>query len=468
MSVTVNFQKLNDKLTACNQQHLLRFWDQLSDASRNNLAAQIANVDFAHMRSLIGGSHQATDWGALAARAKSPPAIRLNADQNLYSREDALQIGEAALREGKVGVVVVAGGQGSRLGFPHPKGMYPLGPVSKRTLFQILADRLIGSARRYGVSLPFFVMTSPATHGETVAYFKEHDYCGLNPADVIIFCQGTMPAVDADSGRLLLADKGSLFLSPDGHGGTMAAMSKAGCFEELKRRGVEYLFYFQVDNPMVVIADPELIGYHIMADSEMTTQVVAKHDPLERVGNVVSIDGQLQIIEYSDLPEDAAQRRNPDGSLAIWAGSIAVHVFDVEFLNRMVAQADALPFHQATKKVPYINDDGDVVSPDEPNAVKFERFIFDLLPNAQHGLVVEVDEAEGFAPLKNAPGAAKDTEQTAQAAMINQHRRWLEEAGATVVDGVAVEISQAFALDVDELKTKIEPGLQIDSNKYFG
>ncbi len=466
--MTVGFQELYDQLVAVDQAHLLGFWDQLSATTQAHLASQIGNIDFVELQSLIAGTGEEVDWGALADRAESPAAIRLGGDDNPISREEALRVGEEALRSGKVGVVVVAGGQGSRLGFPHPKGMYPLGPVSKRTLFQIHADRLIGSAKRYGVSLPFFLMTSPATHDETVTYFKEHDYCGLNPNDVIIFCQGTMPAVDQQTGKLLLAGKGSLFLSPDGHGGTVAAMSKAGCFELMKQRGIEYLFYFQVDNPMVAIADPELIGYHILAKSEMTSQVVAKVDPQEKVGNVVAIDGQLQIIEYSDLPAASAERRNSDGSLAIWAGSIAVHVFDLAFLNRMVNQADSLPFHRALKVVPFIDETGNQVEPGAPNAVKFERFIFDLLPHAKNALVVEIDEAEGFAPLKNAAGAPKDTEQTAQAAMVNQHRRWLEEAGANVSASAIVEVSHAFALDAEGLKEQLEPNLSVESNTFFG
>jgi UDP-N-acetylglucosamine/UDP-N-acetylgalactosamine diphosphorylase len=459
---------MEGRLAEAGQSHLLQFWETLSAASQSKLMAQLADVDFDQLQKLVAGAGAEVDWAALADRAVSPAAIRLNSTDNPFTREEALPVGEAALREGKVGVVVVAGGQGSRLGFPHPKGMYPLGPVSQRTLFQIHADRLIGSARRFGVSIPFFLMTSPATHEETVAYFEANDHCGLDPQDLIIFCQGTMPAIDRESGQLLLAEKDSLFLSPDGHGGTVAAMSKSGCFDLMKERGVEYLFYYQVDNPLVAIADPELIGYHILAKSEMTSQVVAKIDPQEKVGNVVSVDGQLQIIEYSDLPAASAERRNDDGSLAIWAGSIAVHVFDVEFLNRMVAQADSLPFHRASKVVPYVDADGNRVTPESPNAIKFERFIFDLLPSAKNALVVEIDEAEGFAPLKNAAGAPKDTEATAQAAMVNQHRSWLEEAGVAVADGVQVEISQAFALDAAELATKVEKGSKIEADQYFG
>lgn len=467
MMTSTGYDKLLEALAIVNQEHLLGFWDQLSTDQLESLLLQIDSVDFQLLEELVSGSHAEPDWAALAAQAESPPAIRWQASDNPFTREQAVEVGERALRDGEVGVVLVAGGQGSRLGFPHPKGMYPLGPVSGRTLFQIHVDRILAFAKQYQVSIPLFLMTSPATHEETLAYFDENNYCGLPPDDLIVFCQGTMPAVDQRTGRLILEEPDKLFLSPDGHGGTLAALAKAGCFADMKRRGIEYLFYFQVDNPMVVIADPECLGYHILARSEMTTQVVAKTDPHEKVGNVVSIEGQLQVIEYSDLPADAADRRNDDGSLAIWAGSIAVHIFDVAFLERMVDQADSLPFHRAHKCVPYIDEQGQRVTPDEPNAIKFERFIFDLLPSAKNGLVVEVDEAEGFAPLKNAAGATKDTEETVQAAMINQHRRWLAEVGAQVDEGVAIEIRPTFALDVDELKEKLAPGQSFRENTYL-
>ncbi|MEM8679438.1 MAG: UTP--glucose-1-phosphate uridylyltransferase, partial [Planctomycetota bacterium] len=202
------------------------------------------------------------------------------------------------------------------------------------------------------------------------------------------------------------------------------------------------------------------IGYHILAKSEMTTQVICKQDPQEKVGNVVSIDGKLHVIEYSDLPPEQAKRQDQDGNLVLWAGSIAVHVFDTAFLLRMVDDADSLPFHHARKKVPHIDARGVEVEPDAPNAIKFERFIFDLLPHAQRAIVVEVDEARAFAPLKNASGAPKDTPESVHAAILAEHRRWLEAAGVRVPEGVRVEISPAFALNEAELierRDQIEP-----------
>jgi len=400
-------------------------------------------------------------------RATRPRAFRLG-ETGPFDAEQARQRGQQALRDGTIGVVVVAGGQGSRLGFPHPKGMFPIGPVSGRSLFQVHIEKIRAAGRRYGVQIPLYVMTSPATHEETVAFLNEHDRFGLAAEDLIVFCQGTMPALDAETGRLLLAEKGSLFLSPDGHGGTLAALAKNGCLEHARDRGITQLFYFQVDNPLVRICEPELVGYHLHAESEMSSQVVKKIRGDERVGNIVQIDGRSRVIEYTELPDDAALRRADDGSLYFWAGSIAIHVFDVAFLDRMVNQADALPFHRADKKVPHVGPDGQHVDPDTPNAVKYERFIFDLMPHAKNAVVVEADQAEVFAPVKNKPGdPGGETPETARAAMVGLHARWLVEAGATVEPGTPVEINPLFAMDAGELTTKIEPGLVIQEPTYF-
>jgi len=459
--------KLLERLAPHSQQHLLAFWDELDQASRRRLAEQIERIDFESIARLFAHREEMADYRSMAEQAGPPPGIRLGADDNRFSAEEARQRGEQALRNGDVGVILVAGGQGTRLGFEHPKGMYPTAPVSDNTLFQIHVEKILARARRYGVSIPLYVMTSPATHDETIAFFDEHDRFGLPEEDFRVFCQGTMPAVDADSGRVLLAEKDSLALSPDGHGGMLAALADSGALDDVERRGIQQLFYFQVDNPMVDVGSPEMIGYHLLFDSEMATQVIGKKDPLEQVGNVVEIDGRLQVIEYSDLPDDVAGRRNPDGSLAIWAGSIAVHVFEAPFLRRMVDQADALPFHIARKKVAHVDESGERVEPSEPNAIKFERFIFDLMPSAENAVVVEVDPAEGFAPLKNAPGAKDDTPAAVRAAMAAQHRRWLREAGAEVEDEVPVEISPLWALDAAEVAEKLPAGTRVTEPRWF-
>jgi UDP-N-acetylglucosamine/UDP-N-acetylgalactosamine diphosphorylase len=371
------------------------------------------------------------------------------------------------LAQGRIGVVLVAGGQGTRLGFDDPKGLYPIGPVSQASLFQILLEKVLATSRRYGVAVPLYVMTSPATHEATIAYLDSHHRFGILQGDLTVFCQGTMPAIDAQTAKILLEAPDSLALSPDGHGGMPAALRASGALADVRRRGLEHLFYMQVDNPLVAVCQPEFIGYHRLAESELSTQVVAKATPRDRVGNVVSVDGQVRIIEYSDLPDDVAQQRLSDGSLKLWAGNTAIHVFAVDLLDRASLSGNDLPYHVARKKVPHIDNRGQCVDPSEPNAIKFERFIFDLLPTAQNPLVVEVDEATHFAPVKNAPGAERDSPEKVQAQMIALHRRWLEQAGARVASSVAVEISPLFALDAEEVRRKTAPSTSVESASYL-
>jgi UDP-N-acetylglucosamine/UDP-N-acetylgalactosamine diphosphorylase len=344
--------------------------------------------------------------------------------------------------------------------------MYSLGPVSWRTLFQMHVDQLRAVSRRYGVPIPLYVMTSPATHEETVAYFTQNDRLGLEPEELHFFCQGTMPAVD-DQGRLLLADRGQIFLSPDGHGGMLAAIADSGCLGDAAQRGIDLLFYWQVDNPLARICDRELIGYHLLSESEMSTQVVAKRDPLDKVGNVVSVDGRLRVVEYSDLPPAAGRQRQEDGSLRFWAGSIAIHVFSVSFLERSARADESLPFHRACKKVAFVSEEGLPISPDQPNATKFERFIFDLMPLAKNAIVVEADEQEVFAPLKNARGADRDTPELTRQAIVDRARRWLAAVGVEVVPGTKVEIHPDYALDPQDLVGKLSAGVSIDRDTFF-
>jgi UDP-N-acetylglucosamine/UDP-N-acetylgalactosamine diphosphorylase len=461
-------KSLIERLAGYHQQHLVRFWDQLDAKQRERLAGEIESIDFALVDRLYRGAQAATDWHSLAARAQPPAAFRLADASPDPTRDRARRAGEEALKSGQVGVIIVAGGEGSRLGFPHPKGMFPIGPVSNHSLFRILLEKVQAVARRYAARLPVYLMTSPSTDAETIAYLDEHDWFGQPRDDRFVFCQGTMPAIDAATGRVLLAAPDAVALSPDGHGGMLAALARSGGLDDLARRGVQRLFYCQVDNPLVALCDPEFLGDHILTGSQISTQVVAKQDAAERVGVVVSIDDRTQIIEYSDLPaEVAARRHQAGGSLELWAGSIAVHAIDVDFLREVAADPDRLPFHVARKAVAHIDEAGRLVEPKQPNAIKFERFIFDLLPAARRSIVFEVDRAAAFAPLKNADGQPADTPSTVRQQMIAQHTNWLRSAGAVVDEGVAVEISPLFALDQADVAKKIPSGLRVSQPRFF-
>ncbi len=458
--------ELVEQLKSTGQAHLVTVLEELGPPARGALLNQLRQIDLEQLQRLQADPLSGTDPRELASEATPPPAFRLDGRGARFTAEEAIARGEAALRGAKIGTILVAGGQGTRLGFPHPKGMYDLKLPSGRTLFQIFVDRILAVGKRYGVGIPLYLMTSPATHDETGAYFEQRDNLGLGD-DLTIFCQGTMPAVDAVTGQLLLASPQSLALSPDGHGGTLAALAKHGCLDNAQSRGIEQLFYFQVDNPLSQICDPEFIGYHLLSESELTTQVVAKQRPEEKVGVAVQIGDEVRILEYSNLTEEATRRTDETGGLALWAGNTAVHVFNLQFLQRMVEQAGTLPYHRARKKVPYIDESGTLVETDEPNAIKFERFIFDLLPHAKNAVVVEVDPACGFAPVKNEPGAATDSPETSRAAILALHRRWLEAAGADVAGDAEIELGPTFALNQEDVTRRIESGQGFAETAYL-
>jgi UDP-N-acetylglucosamine/UDP-N-acetylgalactosamine diphosphorylase len=378
------------------------------------------------------------------------------------------------LAAGEVGVILVAGGSGTRLGYEGPKGTFPIGPVSSASLFQIHVEKIVALGRRYGRPIPLYVMTSPENHAATVTFFDAHDRFGLER--VRFFVQGQMPAVDRATGKVLLASKDHVALSPDGHGGTLAALAAPGpgslpsCLEEMRTQEVRTLFYFQVDNPLVRIAEPSFIGLHREADAELSFKVVERLTPEEKLGVVVMVDGRPQVIEYSDLPPALAARRVPEGTLELWAGSIAVHILERSFIERLAGD-HRLPFHRADKKVAYVDERGQIVRPVAPNAVKFEQFIFDALPLAERFTMVETDRAGEFEPLKNAVGP--DSPATVHQRMSDQFGNWLEQAGAVVPrrpDGsvpFGIEISPLFALDATELKSKIEPGTVVERPLYL-
>jgi len=449
------------------QSHLLKFWDKFEADERTDLANQIQAIDFRELADLFAGVEKTVDWVELSQRAQPPTAIRLQEPTPLFSRQYAIECGEQAIRDGKIGMILVAGGQGTRLGFDQPKGMFRIGPVSNRSLFAMHADSLRGAMRRYSASIPLYVMTSPATDLPTREYFESHHRLGLGEDELIVFCQGTMPALDAATGKILMESASRIALSPDGHGGIVSALDRQGILKSASQRGIEHFFYAQVDNPLVRACDPELIGYHLLSKSQMTTQVVKKRFGKEKVGNVVSVGGRTHIIEYSDLPDEAASRTNSQGELSLWAGNIAVHVLDLKFLAASAQNAGGLPFHRAVKQVPFLKEDGTMEKPASPNAIKFERFVFDLLPLAERTMVVEGDAADVFAPVKNAEGAPTDTPSATRAALVAQHKRWLESAGVTVSPSVKVEINPNWALDADEVRMKIQKPSSILVDTYF-
>lgn len=437
------------------QDHVLAGWDDLTLADRVAFVTQLAGIDLAELDTLYRRKNE--PHTALPPRDRIAP---LPVEDGDAVPPSAVAVGEATLRAGEVAVLLVAGGQGSRLGTNVPKGTFAVGPVSNASLFQVHAEKVLALSRRYGRPVPFLVMTSPATHTDTEAYFFKHRHFGLPREQVTFFRQGTMPALDLATGKLLLDRPGSLALSPNGHGGTLTALADSGLLAGLKARGVKHVFYFQVDNPLVNVCDPGFVGRHIETNAEASAKVVFKEQPGEKVGILALVDGRCGIIEYSDLPSEMAAEREESGTLRFRVGSPAIHVFSVPFLERVTSGAGRLGYHVARKKVPYFDPAiGERVTPAIENALKFELFVFDALPLADRWFAVSAKREDEFAPLKNATGA--DSPETVKAALIDRARRWLTAAGVAVPDGVPVEIGPLFALDAAELRTKLPSGFRV-------
>ncbi len=464
---------LSERLRERGQLHLLQWWDHLSPPEQQAFAAELEAIDwrlFDQIAALDAGRATAGHDDSPVARARRarPPGqlVRLpRSDDDRLRYAGARQLGLQALADGRVGVILVAGGQGTRLNFPYPKGMYPIGPISGKSLFQILVEQALARSRQAGAAIAYYVMTSDATHAETVAFFHENDHFGFNPDDVRFFVQGNLPAVDQKTGLLLLSDKGRLSSSPDGHGGVVAALARSGCLDDMCRRGVEYLYYHQVDNPLARVCDPVFLGLHLQAGAEVSTKVVAKTAAEEKVGLVVEIDGRPQIIEYSDLPADIARQRDDHGELRLWAGNTAIHLFNRSFIDRVVQSQVELPLHRALKKVPCLDDSGRPADPAVENAFKFERFVFDLLPLARSTLVVETDRQGEFHPLKNQDG--EFSPEGVRQAMSRAYYAWFCDAGVARPPDGPVEISPLVALDAAELAAKIDPLCVYDGPLYL-
>ena len=447
---------LIEKFRRAGQGQIFAFLDKLAPAERQRLLDEAAEIDLAEIarltRTLLGpGAATGVNLSGLAP-APYEPLPAHGGDAGAWVKAKAA--GEAALRAGRVAAFTVAGGQGTRLGYDGPKGTFPVTPLRRKPLFQVLAEKILAAGLRHGRPLHWFIMTSHQNHAATEAFFAEHNYFGLDRARVHFFRQGRMPAVDF-SGRIMLETKGSLALSPDGHGGSLRALERSGALDLMQREHIDTLSYFQVDNPLVRCTDPAFIGWHLLRGSQMSSKTVPKAYPEEKLGHFCIQAGRLVVVEYSDLPLAMQRATAADGRLHYHAGSIALHVLDREFIRRIARGGEGvtLPFHRADKKIPTVDAAGRPVKPENTNGVKFELFVFDALPFAQNPLVIETSRADDFSPVKNAEGV--DSPQSCRDAQLRQFARWLRAHGAAVetdasgLPRAGIEISPLFGYDED-------------------
>ena len=460
------YKKTVELLRLGAQEHLLAFYDQLTGRQKQQLLDGINGLDFSAVSHWIENYVRTNgDVGIPDHFEPAPfyPAVPSEPEQQ-EKYAQARQRGTDLISAGGVAAFVVAGGQATRLGFDGPKGDFPISPVRDKTLFGIFAETILAARKKYDTRIPWYIMTSPLNHAATVDIFESNDYFGLGKSDVSLFQQGTNPNFAAD-GKILLVDECTIASSPDGHGGSLKALYKSDALADMQKRGIEQISYCQIDNPLINIFDPLFIGLHALDGAEMSSKALVKAHPTERVGNFCLIDGKVAVIEYSDLPDEQARRRNPDGSLVFELGSIAIHIISTAFVEKLNAGGFALPIHRAVKKVPHIDAQGNPVFPTEPNGVKLETFVFDALPLAEKSVILQTIRSEEFAPVKNATG--DDSPEVACRMMIARAADWLEAAGVKVPrrpDGTpdcTLEIAPGFALHKQDVAEKADQIPQI-------
>ena len=387
----MNYNEAMEKLKKYGQEHVLKYYAELPDEQRNTLIEQIDRTDF----TVIGQAAETGKRGTIAPiKAMTIPEIDMG-------RERFERIGMEAVKAGKLGAVLLAGGMGTRLGSDAPKGMYDIGISKPVYIFQRLIENLMKVVEKAGNYIQLFVMTSEKNHDATVGFFKEHDYFGYDKDYIAFFKQDMAPAADFD-GKVYMEAKDSIATSPNGNGGWFLSMKKSGLLELVEKRGIEWLNVFAVDNVLQSIADPVFAGAVLEGGYSVGSKVIRKVNPHEKVGVMCTEDGRPSIVEYIELTEDMLTQRDENGEYAYNFGVILNYLFKVDKLVNLLERK--LPYHKSAKKIPYINEAGELVKPEEPNGYKYEQFILDMIQMLDSCLPFEVVRGKEFAPIKNKTG----------------------------------------------------------------
>ena len=429
------------------QEHVFQYWDKLLDFEKLELLNDLSSIDF----SLLGKLYPRTENQSAIDFSPAPYIALPKSDEDSKKFITAENMGSEYIREKKVAAFLVAGGQGSRLGFDGPKGKFPIGPVSGKSLFHFHAEKIRASEIKYKTSIPFLVMTSRDNHTETENFFKNNDYFSLAPDNVHLFPQNMIPSLDLQ-GKLILSEPNRIFMNPDGHGGSLTALRTSGALKKMEELGIETLSYFQVDNPLVKIIDPVFIGFHIMNQADISSKTLKKSYPEEKTGIFVHFsDEKLGIIEYSDMPDEKIYAKNNQSELLYSAANPAIHLFSIPFISKITGTDDiTLPYHTARKKIKAVINS----SHQDIEGYKFEKFVFDALPLARKNVILEVLREDEFAPVKNASG--QDSAESAQKIMNDINRKWLESRKIVIPPEVRdLEISPLFALSPDDIPVDI-------------
>jgi UDP-N-acetylglucosamine/UDP-N-acetylgalactosamine diphosphorylase len=441
------YDEVIERVYRFNQEHVFKYWDKLLDSEKIELLKDLSAVNFQLLKQIY--SHCSDE-----EKVEFSPAPFIPIPVNEYDKkvfDDATEAGKAHIKDGKVAAFLVAGGQGSRLGYDGPKGKFPIGPVSGKTLFHFHAEKIKASEKKYGTTIPFLIMTSRDNHTDTEIFFKKQNFFGLDPANVHLFPQTMIPSLDLE-GKLILSETNRIFMNPDGHGGSLTALRTSGALKKLQELKIETLSYFQVDNPLVKIIDPVFIGFHVMNQADISSKALKKLYPEEKTGIFVQFsNGTLGIVEYSDMPEDKIKAKDTDGEILYSAANPAIHLFSTSFVSELTnSDSISLPFHVARKKITAMVDG----KHSDVEGFKFEKFVFDALPLSAKNVILEVLREEEFAPVKNASG--QDSADSAKALMTALNKKWLAARGIQIPAGVKeVEISPLTALSPEDLPAEI-------------
>lgn len=454
-------QQIMESLIKHGQEHLLKYWDELNEEERKHLLNDIKELDLEELQLFFerATSSLRENGEKLDDRLQPIPDSKFlsttNTSQDVIDAYE--KIGLENISANNVGVLLMAGGQGTRLGFAQPKGMYNVGLPSGKTLFQIQAERILSLERlayeytRLQGKIMWYIMTSEHTMEPTKLYFEQNNYFGMDSDNVYFFEQGSLPCFGFD-GKILMDTKYGIAKAPDGNGGIYRALRDQGVLDDMKKKGVKYLHAHSVDNILIKVADPIFIGYCIQQNAECAAKVVEKSQPNEAVGVICIVDGKYQVVEYSEISTKTSEMRNADGRLTFNAGNICNHFFSTLFLKKIATKFEReLKLHVAKKKIPFIDNSGARTTPANPNGIKIEKFVFDVFEFAEKFVVMEVLRSEEFSPLKNAEHTGKECASTARNDIFKLHKKYIENAGG-IVHGDICEISPLLSYNGECLK----------------
>lgn len=370
--------------------------------------------------------------------------------------------GRSAIASGQVACLILAGGQGTRLGFSGPKGKYPITPIKQKSLFQLFAEKTLAASHQAKTPLSLAIMTSPLNHDETVTFFKEHAYFGLKPDQVSFFTQHMLPFLDVD-GRLFLSSQESIAEGPDGNGGVFHNLVHSGIWKQWLHHGIRFVNVVLVDNPLADPFDAELVGYMIDQHDDVVIKSTLRTQESENVGVIASEKGKTVVVEYTEMDRREYCSHNDDGSLKYECANLSLFCLEMDFIKSVTLKGD-LPLHKAFKATPYLDSHGKVVIPQSPNAWKFERFIFDILPFATKVGILVYPRESCFAPLKN--GTGTDSPETVQAALEAHDRVVLRSVYHIETAESPLEIAPDFYYPTQELLNKWK-GKSIHATGYL-